>query len=160
MGWTNAAEDRDQWQAHVYTVMNLRVPLNVRKFLSSWATGGFARRTWLHGVSRVVKMMCSKPIQDRLQFRNISMVLLCIRVVEQYTIYWNTKTPYNGSFRSYVTLVRREGSSWQRSRGSGYKRLKQKLDGSQIRLTRRECKGIFWRNYKLIAFTEENHEKT
>jgi hypothetical protein len=35
----------------VNTVMNLRVPWNVGKFLSSWATGGFSRRAQLHGVS-------------------------------------------------------------------------------------------------------------
>jgi hypothetical protein len=34
--------------------MNLRVPKNVGKFLSSCATGGFSRRTQLHGVSEFI----------------------------------------------------------------------------------------------------------
>jgi hypothetical protein len=43
------AQNRDQWRARMDTVMNLRVPLNVRKFLSNWVTGGFSRRTQLYG---------------------------------------------------------------------------------------------------------------
>jgi hypothetical protein len=37
----------------VNTVMNLRVPYNVEKFLSSCTTGGFSRRSQLHEVSLV-----------------------------------------------------------------------------------------------------------
>jgi hypothetical protein len=35
MDWINLALERDQWRALVNTVMNLRVPYNVGKFLSS-----------------------------------------------------------------------------------------------------------------------------
>jgi hypothetical protein len=44
MDWIYLAQDRDQCRALVNTLMNLRVP-----FLSSFATGGFSRRTQLHG---------------------------------------------------------------------------------------------------------------
>jgi hypothetical protein len=32
MEWIDVAQDRDQWRALVYTVMNLRVPLKIGKF--------------------------------------------------------------------------------------------------------------------------------
>jgi hypothetical protein len=54
MDWIDLAQDREQWRALVNTIMNVRVPKNVGKFLSSCATGGFSRRAQLHGVSYLV----------------------------------------------------------------------------------------------------------
>jgi hypothetical protein len=51
MGWIDLAQDRDQWKTLVNTVMKLRVPWNVRKFLSSCTNGGFSRRAQLYEVS-------------------------------------------------------------------------------------------------------------
>jgi hypothetical protein len=42
--WIDLAEDRDQWRALVNTAMNLWVPQNSGKFLSSCTTVGFSRR--------------------------------------------------------------------------------------------------------------------
>jgi hypothetical protein len=51
MDWIHLAQDRHQYLDHVNTIMKLRVPENMGKFFSIYATGGFSRRTQLHGVS-------------------------------------------------------------------------------------------------------------
>jgi hypothetical protein len=46
--WINLAQDTSQWRALVDNVMNLRIPNNVGKFLSSCTTGDFSRRAQGH----------------------------------------------------------------------------------------------------------------
>jgi hypothetical protein len=48
MVWIGLAQDRDKLRALVNTVMNLRVPYNAGKFLSSCTIVGFSRRAQLH----------------------------------------------------------------------------------------------------------------
>jgi hypothetical protein len=50
MDWIDLVRDRDQLSAFVNSVMNIWFENNVRKFLSSFITGGFSRRAQLHGV--------------------------------------------------------------------------------------------------------------
>jgi hypothetical protein len=44
MDWIDLAQNRDQWKALVNTVMNLRVPYNSGKFLSSYTIDSFSRK--------------------------------------------------------------------------------------------------------------------
>jgi hypothetical protein len=50
MDWIDLAKNRDRWRALENTVMNLRVPYNSGKFLSSCTTSGFSRRAQLDKV--------------------------------------------------------------------------------------------------------------
>jgi hypothetical protein len=54
MDWIDLAQDRDQSRALMNTVMNLRVPSNVVKFLSGCTIDGFSRRAQLQEVSYVL----------------------------------------------------------------------------------------------------------
>jgi hypothetical protein len=47
MDWIGLAQDGDDWRALLNTVMNLQVPQNAGKFLSSCTVGSFSRRAQL-----------------------------------------------------------------------------------------------------------------
>jgi hypothetical protein len=49
--WIDLAQDRDKWRALVKTVMNLCVPQNVGRFLSSCTTSGLSYSAQLQRVS-------------------------------------------------------------------------------------------------------------
>jgi hypothetical protein len=51
MDWIGLTHIRDQWMAFVNTVMKLRAPKTLGKFLSRCTTDGFTRRAQFHRVS-------------------------------------------------------------------------------------------------------------
>jgi hypothetical protein len=60
MDLIDLAQVRGQWKALVNTVMNLRVPYNAGKFLSSCTSGSFSRRAQLHESVRRSNEMISQ----------------------------------------------------------------------------------------------------
>jgi hypothetical protein len=69
MDWIILVQDWDQWRAPMKMVMNFRLPQNIGKFLSSWATSGFSRRTHLYGISLLLVLnsdFCCSDILTRL----------------------------------------------------------------------------------------------
>jgi hypothetical protein len=50
--WIGPAECRDKWRALAKAVMNLRVPYNAGKFLSSRTTGCLSRR------GQILELVC------------------------------------------------------------------------------------------------------
>jgi len=52
MDWIELSQDRDRWQAVVYTIMNIWVPDYVWNFLTSLETVSLSRRTLLNGLSK------------------------------------------------------------------------------------------------------------
>jgi hypothetical protein len=48
MDWIDLVQDGDQWRGLVSSVMNLRVPYYIGKFLSSYTIGNFSRRVQPH----------------------------------------------------------------------------------------------------------------
>jgi hypothetical protein len=48
MDWIDLAQDRGKWRALVNALMNLQVPKNSGKFLSSCTIGSFSTRAQLH----------------------------------------------------------------------------------------------------------------
>jgi hypothetical protein len=49
--WIYLAKSRDRWSAVVNTVMSFGFPQNAGNFLGGWATAGFSKLSWLHGMS-------------------------------------------------------------------------------------------------------------
>jgi hypothetical protein len=74
-----------RWRDIMNSAMNLRVPSNVVKFLSSYGTGGFSRKTQLHGSL------------ENCQFMHLILV-------QQYTIDWNHYR-FQSSLRDGSSLI-------------------------------------------------------
>jgi hypothetical protein len=87
------AQDRDRWWALVYTVMNLRVPLNAGNFLSSLGHFSFSGRTLLHGVSLVFGLQqINHDIKSQLWTFNFS-------PASQLQSYFKTAATCSGEWR-------------------------------------------------------------
>jgi hypothetical protein len=72
MDWIDLSQDRHQWTAVVNTVMKLRVPKNIVKYLSSNTDNGYSRRAHLCGVSLTPLLREYHTIQRTLHFRSAS----------------------------------------------------------------------------------------
>jgi hypothetical protein len=49
--WIDLAQDMDRWWAIVNEVINIRVPYDAKRFLTSWRPVSFSGRTLLQGIS-------------------------------------------------------------------------------------------------------------
>jgi hypothetical protein len=54
LDWIHLTQDRVQWRALVKAVMNLCVPLKLRKFMTRFTALTISRMTLLHGVRLVL----------------------------------------------------------------------------------------------------------
>jgi hypothetical protein len=64
MDWTDMARNRDHWRAIVNTVMNLRDPQMVGKFLRGCTIGGFSKRAQPHEVTYRDRHMSTAILQE------------------------------------------------------------------------------------------------
>jgi hypothetical protein len=70
MDWIDLAQDREKWRADLNVVMNLRVPYNVGKFLTSLGLVSLSGRTLLHVVSQLVWRVFSEYFSCPCQYHS------------------------------------------------------------------------------------------
>jgi hypothetical protein len=56
INWINLAQDRQQWQDLLNTVMNIRINTILGNFMNSLTTGGFSRSTPVHRVRNLMAL--------------------------------------------------------------------------------------------------------
>jgi hypothetical protein len=83
--WTHPAQDKGQWQALVYTIINLRVPQNAWNFLTSWVTASFWIRVLLY-TSHIRSYFFSRSTVTRRIRRASCMTMFYVRYVTIVTV--------------------------------------------------------------------------
>jgi hypothetical protein len=104
VNWIHLAQNRDQWQALVNTVMNLRVPWKLRNFLTEWLSAS-------QGLCSM-ELGSQFSVTEKTQQNYLHMLLSWISIYKQHFYHTTIWTVYKGTRPQHNIVLPTVGSMW------------------------------------------------